>query len=163
MNWIRKKIDNYIYRIDFDKYWKRRIYISSKVGGIKRMWFLFYLKRVESQFCAHTGLGMGNELSPCCKITEKLNLPHGLAGIIIARNVVFEGCATIYQHVTIEQGNPNNTTYIGDGAIIGAGAVILKNVRVGSNSFIGANAVVTKNVPDNAIVAGVPARIIKKE
>jgi acetyltransferase-like isoleucine patch superfamily enzyme len=44
---------------------------------------------------------------------------------------------------------------------VGAGAVILGPVKVGSNSVIGANAVVTKDVPENVIVGGVPAQIIK--
>ena len=51
-------------------------------------------------------------------------------------------------------------------AWIGAGAIILPGVTVGENSIVAAGAVVTKDVPDNTIVAGVPARIqreIKKE
>lgn len=50
---------------------------------------------------------------------------------------------------------------LGDNVSVGAGAVILGPVKVGSNSVIGANAVVTKDVPENVIVAGVPAKIIK--
>ena len=44
---------------------------------------------------------------------------------------------------------------------IGAGASILPGVTVGINAVVGAASVVTKDVPDNAIVAGNPARIIK--
>jgi len=45
---------------------------------------------------------------------------------------------------------------------VGVNAVILPNVTIGENSIIGAGAVVTKDVPANVVVAGVPARIIKK-
>lgn len=44
---------------------------------------------------------------------------------------------------------------------IGAGATILRGVTIGENSVVGAGSVVTKDVPDNVIVAGNPAKIIK--
>ena len=46
-------------------------------------------------------------------------------------------------------------------AWIGAGAIILPGVAVGENSVVAAGAVVTKEVPDNTVVAGVPAKIVK--
>jgi acetyltransferase-like isoleucine patch superfamily enzyme len=51
---------------------------------------------------------------------------------------------------------------IEDNVWISARAIILKNVRIGQNSVIGAGSVVTKDVPSNALVAGVPAKVIKK-
>jgi acetyltransferase-like isoleucine patch superfamily enzyme len=51
---------------------------------------------------------------------------------------------------------------IGERVWIGDKATILPGVRIGVGAIIGANSVVTKNVPDNCIVAGVPAKIIKK-
>ena len=50
---------------------------------------------------------------------------------------------------------------IGDGAFLGEGCVILKGVRVGKRAVVGANAVVTRDVPDFAVVAGVPAGVVK--
>lgn len=49
---------------------------------------------------------------------------------------------------------------IGDNVFIGNRATILYNVEIGSNVIIGAESVVTKSIPDNSIVAGVPARVI---
>ena len=49
---------------------------------------------------------------------------------------------------------------IGDNCYISTGATILAPIRIGDNVTIAAGAVVTKDVPDNAIVAGVPARIV---
>ena len=48
------------------------------------------------------------------------------------------------------------------GCWVGTGAAILPNVVIGRNAVVAANAVVTKDVPDYAVVAGVPARIIKR-
>lgn len=53
-------------------------------------------------------------------------------------------------------------TFIKKGASIGSSATIMCGITVGENSIVGAGAVVTKNVPPNSIVAGVPAKIIKK-
>ena len=53
-------------------------------------------------------------------------------------------------------------TFIKKGASVGSSATILCGVTVGENSIVGAGAVVTKDVPPNTIVAGVPAKIIKK-
>ncbi len=51
---------------------------------------------------------------------------------------------------------------IGDDVWIGGGAIICPGVTIGSRSVIGAGAVVTKDVPDDVIVAGNPAKIIRK-
>ena len=50
---------------------------------------------------------------------------------------------------------------IGENVWIGANATILPGVTIGDNAIIGAGAVVTKDVPGNAVVAGVPAKVIK--
>lgn len=55
----------------------------------------------------------------------------------------------------------NKKTIIGNDVWIGTRAIILKDVSIGDGAVIGANAVVTKDVPPYAIVAGVPARVIK--
>lgn len=47
-------------------------------------------------------------------------------------------------------------------AWIGAGAIILPGVTVGENAIVAAGAVVTKDIPDNTIVAGVPAKILRR-
>jgi acetyltransferase-like isoleucine patch superfamily enzyme len=50
---------------------------------------------------------------------------------------------------------------IGDNVWIGAKATIVKGVRIGNNAVIGANSVVTSNIPDDAVAAGVPARVLR--
>jgi acetyltransferase-like isoleucine patch superfamily enzyme len=49
-----------------------------------------------------------------------------------------------------------------DGCWIGIGAVVLPGVSIGRNAVVAANAVVTDDVPDHAVAAGTPARIVKQ-
>ena len=60
-----------------------------------------------------------------------------------------------------ESGLDIRKTKIGNGVFIGIGARIMPGVTLGDNCVIGANAVVTHDVPERAVVAGVPAKIIK--
>jgi UDP-2-acetamido-3-amino-2,3-dideoxy-glucuronate N-acetyltransferase len=53
-------------------------------------------------------------------------------------------------------------TYVKKGASIGSSATIMCGITIGENSVVGAGAVVTKDVPPRTVVAGVPAKIIKK-
>jgi acetyltransferase-like isoleucine patch superfamily enzyme len=54
-------------------------------------------------------------------------------------------------------------TRIRKGASIGSGAVIMCGVTIGARALVGAGAVVTRDVPDDAVVAGVPARVHARE
>jgi serine O-acetyltransferase len=82
-----------------------------------------------------------------------------------ARSIVGRNC-NISQGVTLGQANRGKHKgypQIGDGVYIGPGAKIVGAVQVGNNVAIGANCVVTKDVPDNAVVVGVPGRVISWE
>jgi acetyltransferase-like isoleucine patch superfamily enzyme len=59
------------------------------------------------------------------------------------------------------QGIYKRDVEIGSNVWIGYGACILRGVRVGDNAVVGTNAVVTKDVPANAVVGGVPARVLR--
>lgn len=59
------------------------------------------------------------------------------------------------------QSSDLGSVIIGDDVWIGSGAKILMNVNIGNGAVIGANSVVTRDVPKNAVVAGVPARVIR--
>jgi len=52
-------------------------------------------------------------------------------------------------------------TLIKQGASLGTGATILPNISVGKNAIVGAGSVVTRDVPDNAVVAGNPAKVLR--
>jgi acetyltransferase-like isoleucine patch superfamily enzyme len=59
------------------------------------------------------------------------------------------------------QGIYKRDVNVGSNCWIGYGACILRGVSVGDNAIIGTNAVVTKEVPENAVVGGVPARVLR--
>lgn len=98
-----------------------------------------------------------------CTLMKGVTFAYGGIGVVIhARAVVGENCM-IGQGVTIGgKSGWYEVPVIGNNVEISAGARIIGPVRIGSNVIIGANAVVVKDVPDNCIVAGVPARIIRE-
>lgn len=57
---------------------------------------------------------------------------------------------------------PTQAVYIRQGAWIGARAILLPGVTIGRNAVVGAGAVVTKDVPDHTLAVGVPARIVRR-
>lgn len=70
---------------------------------------------------------------------------------------------TILPNVLIGRKEPGikADVYIGDNCYISTGVIILGPVTIGNNVTIGAGAVVTKDIPDNVVVAGIPAKIIR--
>ncbi|MGQ0505140.1 MAG: serine O-acetyltransferase [Myxococcaceae bacterium] len=97
-------------------------------------------------------------------IGEGTQLGYGGIGIVIHRDARIGRHCLISQGVTIggrtgNQGIPAIGSYVR----IGAGAKILGNITIGDYAVIGANAVVLKDVPRGAVVAGVPARILRKD
>lgn len=93
------------------------------------------------------------------KIGGGLRLLHPFATVINAERIGKN--ALIFQQVTIGY-KDGKKPIIHDNVTICCGAKVLGGVTIGNNVIIGANAVVVKDVPDNSVVAGVPAKIIKK-
>jgi serine O-acetyltransferase len=82
--------------------------------------------------------------------------------VVNSRAIIGKNC-NISNGVTIAQANRGKrkgTPTIGDNVYIGPGAKIIGNVKVGNGVAIGANCVVTKDIPDNAVVVGVPGKVI---
>lgn len=81
-------------------------------------------------------------------------------GTVIAAEKIGKNC-TIIASVTIGMRNTWAFPRIGNNVFIGAGARILGDIEIGDGAVIGANAVVIDNVPAGATVVGIPARVIK--
>lgn len=95
-------------------------------------------------------------------IGEGLNLVHPGFRRIGVFSHIGKNC-TILPNVLIGRKEPGEkaNVYIGNNCYISTGVTILGPVSIGDNVTIGAGAVVTKDIPDNCIVGGVPAKILK--
>jgi len=108
-------------------------------------------------------------IPPECEIGQGTILWHHGHGIIIHPNTYLGKFCNIYNHVVIGGGNDSalgrpTKIHIEDNVTIGAGAKVLcrkSPLVIGSNSLITANSVVIKDVPKNAVVGGIPAKILK--
>ena len=89
-----------------------------------------------------------------------LFIQHGFSTIIAAKSIGKD--CWINQQVTIGYSDKLECPQLGDNVTINAGAKIIGGLKMGHNSKAGANAVVVKDVPDNCIVVGVPAYIIRE-
>lgn len=90
-------------------------------------------------------------------------------GSVIGSNVILNTGSTvdhhnqIGDHVHVAPGvHLGGDVQIGTGSLVGIGAVVTPQRSVGEWSIVGAGAVVTKNIPNNVVVVGIPARIIRK-
>lgn len=97
------------------------------------------------------------------RIGKGTKLGYGGIGVVIHSESVIGRNCSVGQQVTIGGGNSRypGVPVIGDNVYMHKGAIIYGGITVGDNAEIGANAVVNKPVPDNAVVAGVPAKIIR--
>src|ERR671933_354944 len=98
-----------------------------------------------------------------CTISAFQHISIGRECIVADRVMLID-----YDHGVVEverpirlQGIYKRDVRVGHNCWIGYGACILRGVTVGDNAIIGTNAVVTKDVPANAVVAGLPARLIR--
>lgn len=69
---------------------------------------------------------------------------------------------SVWQGVTIGKNGSNDCPKIGDNVKVLTNAVVAGSIRIGDNAEIGAGAIVLKDVPDNCVVVGNPARIIRE-
>jgi acetyltransferase-like isoleucine patch superfamily enzyme len=102
---------------------------------------------------------MGQE----CTISAFQHVSIGRECVIADRVMLIDfdhGVVEVERPIRV-QGIYKRDTRVGNNVWIGYGACILRGVTVGDNAIIGTNAVVTKDVPANAVVGGVPARLIR--
>lgn len=103
----------------------------------------------------------GIEIHPGAKIGRRFFIDHGM-GVVIGETTEIGDDVLIYQGVvlggvSLSKGKRHPT--IGNNVVIGAGAIVLGNIRIGNNARVGAGSVVLKDVPEGATVVGVPGRI----
>lgn len=109
-------------------------------------------------------IGKHSYIAPYCTLSPDRGAP-----IVIGEYVSLAHNVNVFT-ITHEMGlkskragsNRSAKVEIGDGAWIGAGAIILPGVTVGAGAVVAAGAVVTSDVPEDVLVAGVPARVKKR-
>lgn len=152
-------------------------------------WLLFFKPlRIFFQKRKLKEIGKNSEIRPYCTIIgtnnvyigKNVTIPSGTilvtnphdsnSKIIIEDDVLFGPNNAVYASThnysnpdipIQEQGYTCGITTIKKGAWVGINAVILPGITIGRNAVVGANSVVTKDVPDYAVVAGTPAKLIK--
>ena len=150
---------------------RREIIDYSRGNNLRCFWWLYRLKeKVNSRLlrdiltfmlsrCAHRH---GGYIGPDTVIKSNPSLPHGLHGIFISRYAEIGENCRIYQNVTIGEVD-RKAPIIGDDCLIGAGAVIIGDIKIGNSVKIGAGAVVNTNVPDGCTVVSQPIRMIERK
>jgi len=102
------------------------------------------------------------DINPACRIGKGIMLDHA-TGFVAGETAVIGDNVSILQGVTLGgtgKADEDRHPKIGDGVLIGAGAIILGNIRIGECARVGAGSVVVKDVPPRVTVVGVPARVV---
>lgn len=119
------------------------------------LWHFFWYKRLGFKLRMTI---YPNTLGPGFRIYHAGDFVHVGPNVRIGRNCTMLP-GVVFGNKTEEP--DERPVIVGDNCYFGLGAKIFGSVRIGNNVIVGANTVVTKDIPDNAIVGGVPARIIK--
>lgn len=140
-------ISSLVFHLIINAYYRNIFY--NRIGWLHI--FCFYLPKAKDFYpCKNIGGGV----FPAHSFSTILNAKS------IGRNFSCRQCTTIGNKR--DGDGINCCPVIGDNVSVGANVCIIGDISIGNNVIIGAGSVVVKDVPDNVIVAGNPARIIKE-
>ncbi len=131
--------------------------ISQYLSGKNKLIYFVFRSILE-----HYAIKCIIEISPKTQIGSGLYFPHS-GCIMIHPDAVIGKNAHISHEVTIGKdfrGKKAGAPMIGDNVYIAPGVKIIGKIKIGNNVAIGANAVVLNDVPDNAVVVGIPGKVV---
>jgi len=132
----------FVFWLRVSKYFEANVFIK----WLPKLIHMYYKNSLVSDISYRTDIGFGFCL-------------YHVFGTAFGHNVKIGNNVTLTQGVTIGDIRGESPT-LGDNVYVGPGACVLGGISIGDNVVIGANAVVTKDVPDNAVVVGNPSKII---
>ena len=139
-----------IYKFYINNSFRVQCYMRRIMKTNSRILRKIYIARLERKYSVRIG--------EASKIGSNFKIHHFM-GIVIGDRVAIGDNCEIYQQVTIGQKN-NSYPIIENNVVMYPGCRIIGNIVVHSNAIVAPNTVVIKDVPENAIVSGVPAKII---
>jgi len=135
---------------------RRRLYEKARRQGFQ----IVQAIHPQAVIAPSVEIGHGPTIMAGAVINAAVRLGYN---VIVNTGAIVEHDCVIGDHVHIATGaRLASTVHVGEGAHIGLGASIRQCIHIGRNAVVGAGTVVVDDVPDNVIVVGVPARILKK-
>ena len=136
-----------------------------KIGDGTKIWHFSHVMS-NSEMGERCNIGQNVVISPGVKLGNGVKIQNNVSVYtgVICEDDVFLGPSCVFTNVInprsfIERKTEYRDTIIGKGASVGANVTIVCGNNIGKYALIGAGAVVTKNIPDYALVMGNPARI----
>lgn len=127
----------------------------------RQRWLRFLLKPLLPLFGLFIEVTTGIKIWTAADIGPGLYIGH-FGSVLIGPVRIGKFC-NVSQEISIGfagRGDRYGAPEVGDFVYVGAGAKVIGKIRIGNHAAIGANAVVTRDVPDDAVVAGIPAKVI---
>jgi serine O-acetyltransferase len=122
--------------------------------------------KLLGRFVSHIGRMLtGIEIHPGAKIGKRFFIDHGM-GVVIGETAEVGDDVTLYHGVTLggttwQKGKRHPT--LGNGVVVGAGAKILGPITIGDGALVGSNAVVVRDAAPGATIVGIPGRAVEHD
>ncbi|PIA79019.1 serine acetyltransferase [Gaetbulibacter sp. 4G1] len=135
-------------------------YFFYKISHKLYKWKVPVLPSIVKLFCF---LLYNSSIPFQCQLGRGTRFAYGAIGVVLHKRTIMGTNCVIGTNVTVGgRSGHYEVPVIGNNTFIATGAKVLGPITIGDNVVIGANAVVIKDIPNNCIVAGIPAKIIKK-